>query len=52
VFPCTVDDLRERLAEFPSADLDGLNAVRLVPSTRRNIAANGRYLLLQAFRED
>lgn len=51
VYPCTVDDLRKGLADFPSAHLEGLNAVRLVPSTRRNNSANGRYFYSQPSRE-
>jgi hypothetical protein len=47
VYPCTVDELRERLAGFPAADLDGLRAVRLMASTRRNNSANGRYFFHQ-----
>jgi hypothetical protein len=48
VYPCTVDELRERLTDFPSADLEGLKAVRLIPSTRRNNSANGRYFFQTA----
>jgi hypothetical protein len=38
-----VEDLRARLADFPEADLEGLWAVGLVPSTRKDCSANGRY---------
>jgi hypothetical protein len=43
VYPCTVEDIRHQLSTLPAEDLDGLWAVALVPSTRKNCSANGRY---------
>lgn len=43
VYPCTVDDLRGRLADFDAADLSGLHAVGLVPATRKDHWADARY---------
>ena len=43
VYPCTVDDIREQLSTLPAEDLEGIGAVGLVPSTRKNCSANGRY---------
>lgn len=43
VYPCTVQDIRHQLEMLPAADLEGLWAVGLVPSTRRHCSANGRY---------
>ena len=43
VYPCTVEDLRERLAHFPPADVEDLWAVGLVPSTRKDCSAHARY---------
>lgn len=43
VYPCTVADLRSRLTAFPDDDLFGLHAAGLVPSTKKNHMADGRY---------
>jgi hypothetical protein len=43
VYPCTLDDIHEQLSTLPAEDLAGLWAVGLVPSTRRDHSANGRY---------
>jgi hypothetical protein len=43
IYPCTLEDIRERLAELPTEDLEGLWAVGLVPSTRKDCSVNGRY---------
>src|SRR5207253_11105638 len=40
---CTVDDIRHQLSTLPAQDLDGLWAVGLVASTRKDCSANGRY---------
>jgi hypothetical protein len=42
-YPCTVDDIREQLTRLPAEDLEGLLAVALVPSTRKDHSASGRY---------
>ena len=44
VYPCSLQDIRMRLAELPPADVDDLWAVGLAPSTWRDSAANARYL--------
>jgi hypothetical protein len=43
VYPCTVDDIRDRLSELPPCDVEGLWAVGLVPTTRMDHWANARY---------
>lgn len=43
VYPCTPEDISAQLAEVPTGDLEGLWAVGLVPATRRDCWANGRY---------
>jgi hypothetical protein len=42
-YPCTLGDLGTALAAFPAADLEGLRAVGLSPSTSRDFSANARY---------
>lgn len=44
IFPCSLDDIREQLESVPASDLEGLWAIGLVPSTRKNSSAHGRYL--------
>jgi hypothetical protein len=43
VYPCTVEDIRHQLTTLPAEDLEGLGSVGLIPSTRKNCSANGRY---------
>ncbi len=43
VYPCTVKDINEQLSLIPSCELDGLAAVGLVPATRKDCRADGRY---------
>jgi hypothetical protein len=43
VYPCSLEDIRQRLRQLPGEDLGGLWAVGLVPSTYRNCSANARY---------
>lgn len=43
VYPCTTEDISAQLAKVPTEDLEGLWAVGLVPATRRDCGANGRY---------
>src|SRR5205085_2279934 len=43
VYPCTLEEIESRLARLPGEDLDGLWAVGLVPSTRKDDSADGRY---------
>jgi hypothetical protein len=43
VYPCTLDDIRQRLAKLPEQDLVGLWAIGLVPSTRKQSESDGRY---------
>src|SRR5262249_44967959 len=47
IYPCTLADLQQRLAELPDEDLDDLWAVGLVPSTKKDWSANARYLFGQ-----
>ncbi|MBM3496983.1 MAG: hypothetical protein FJX72_22070 [Armatimonadetes bacterium] len=44
VYPCTVADLRERVAALDSEHVSGLWAVGLVPATRRHNSAYARYV--------
>ncbi|MDQ2732202.1 MAG: hypothetical protein M3Y56_11130 [Armatimonadota bacterium] len=44
LYPCTTDDIREQLSRFPIRDPEGLRAVGLVPSTRRDCSLYGRYI--------
>lgn len=43
VYPCSVEEIREKLQCVPPSDLEGLWAVGLVPSTRKDSSAHGRY---------
>ncbi len=43
IYPCTVQDIAEELTRVPPTDLGGLNGVGLVPTTRSDHWANGRY---------
>jgi uncharacterized protein YjaZ len=43
VYPCSREDIADHLAQFPLQDVEGLWAVGLVPSTRKNDTANARY---------
>jgi hypothetical protein len=43
VYPCTVADIEEHLVTIPESDLVDLQSISLVPSTRKNCNANGRY---------
>jgi hypothetical protein len=59
VYPCTLEEIHEQLAQVPAADLEGLQAVGLVPSTRKDWKANARYsggdepvILIYSFAED
>lgn len=44
IYPCTLADIEERLSHLPASDLEGLWAVGLIPSTRKDCNANGRYV--------
>ncbi len=43
VYPCSLDDMRDCLARLPEQDLEGLWAVGLMPATRKDCWADGRY---------
>jgi hypothetical protein len=43
VYPCSLEDISERLSRLPEQDVAGLWSVGLVPSTRKDCGANGRY---------
>lgn len=43
VYPCSLEDISNRLLHLPEADLIGLWAVGLAAATRRDCWANGRY---------
>ena len=43
VYPCSLEDIQDRLTRLPEADLIGLWAVGLAAATRRGCWANGRY---------
>ena len=43
LYPCTLDDIASSIARLPEQDLEGLWAVGLVPSTRKNNNAYGSY---------
>lgn len=43
IHPCSIADIEERLRQLPVQDLDGLWAVGLVPSTRKDCDADARY---------
>lgn len=43
VYPCTIDDLQNRIEYFPQEDLTGLSVIGLVPSTRKDQLADARY---------
>ncbi|MBV9849207.1 MAG: hypothetical protein JO250_05915 [Armatimonadetes bacterium] len=43
VYPCSTADIAQRLSLLPARDLEGLWAVGLVPATRKDCWANGRY---------
>lgn len=44
VYPCTTEDIRQRLTRIPTIDLEGLWAVGLISSTRKDNNSNGRYI--------
>ncbi len=44
VYPCSLDDITRRLARLPVEDTEGLGAVGLVASTRKDHQANARYI--------
>lgn len=46
-YPCTVEDIRQRLSLLPESDLNGLWAVGLVPATRKDSSADGRYFFCE-----
>jgi hypothetical protein len=43
VYPCTLEDIVQRLAQLPEEDLEGLWAVGLAPATRKDGETDGRY---------
>ena len=43
IYPCTLDEIRTELENATTDELDGLNAVGLSASTRKDSNANGRY---------
>lgn len=43
VYPCSLDDVTLCLARLPAEDIEGLWAVGLAPSTRKDCAVNARY---------
>jgi len=43
VYPCSLEDIQDRLTHLPETDLMGLWAVGLAVATRRDCWANGRY---------
>ena len=45
VYPCSVEDIRGQLAAVPECDLEGLHSIGLVPATRKDCNANGRYFV-------
>lgn len=44
VYPCTLADIQAKLARLPEEDLEGLWAVGLAPSTRKDCNAHARYI--------
>jgi hypothetical protein len=42
-YPCTTDDIAAHLEKIPSTDLEGLWAIGLVPSTRKDNRVYARY---------
>jgi hypothetical protein len=42
-YPCSLEDIQQRLRILPEQDLDGLWAIGLAPSTQKDQSANGRY---------
>lgn len=44
IYPCSREDIWQQLNTLPEQDLEGLSAVGLVPSTRKDNDAYGRYL--------
>ena len=43
IYPCSLEDITLRMAQFPSDDIEGLWAIGLVPATRKDCHANARY---------
>jgi hypothetical protein len=43
IYPCNLKDIEQVLQCLPASDVDGLWAVGLVPSTRKDSTANARY---------
>ncbi len=43
VYPCSLEDISNRFSRLPEQDLAGLWSVGLVPSTRKDCNAYGRY---------
>ena len=44
VYPCTLADIQAKLAQLPEEDLEGIWAVGLAPSTRKDCKAHARYI--------
>ncbi len=44
IYPCTLEEIKQTLVHLPLGDLEGLWAVGLAASTRKDHNANGRYL--------
>ncbi len=44
IYPCTLEEIKQRLSCFAVQDLEGIWAVGLAASTRKDHNANGRYL--------
>ncbi len=43
MYPCSPEDMRDCLTRLPEQDLEGLWAVGLMPATRKDNEAYGRY---------
>ena len=45
VYPCSLDEVQQALTQLPEQDLTGLEAIGLVPATRKDGAAYARYFV-------
>lgn len=43
IYPCTLEDIQQRLQILRREDLEGLCAIGLAPSTQKDQSTNGRY---------
>ena len=45
VYPCSLDEIQQALTQLPEQDLAGLEAIGLVPATRKDGSAYARYFV-------